>query len=409
MSPFRFHLIHQRVINHVCRCLLVPGLLSGILLLNGCAASAPPLPANRLGGNGVIEAIEVDLTAKIPGKIASMTIREGEEIFPGQRIADLEAREYEGQLRQAEAAVKTARSRLDELLAGTRPEEIRRARAQLEAASQAIIQAEARVSLVEEGPRKEQVNQARAGVSQADTTLNDAETELNRVDRLEKVGAVARQQVDLARTRRDLARAQLVTAHERLREALNGSRPQERNEAVAALAGIRAQREAASATLDLAIAGPRFETIAAARAQLEQAEGALLTASATMDQAVVFAPCRGRVTLRNAEPGELITPGMPILRVAQLHDIWLRVYVSETDIDRIKLGQHAEVLPDAVPDRRFKGKVSEISDKPEFTPRNVQTRAERTKLVFGVKISVENPDFALKPGMPADAEIEVGP
>jgi HlyD family secretion protein len=157
--------------------------------------------------------------------------------------------------------------------------------------------------------------------------------------------------------------------------------------------------------LDLAVAGARAQTIAAARGRVVSAEGTLHTATAALGQTAISAPVSGRVVLRSAEPGELITPGAPILRIAQLDSVWLRVYVPEPLVERVKFGQRATVTTDA--GTRFTGTVTEIAQEPEFTPKNVQTKEERVKLVFGVKITVENPDGLLKPGMPADAVIEV--
>jgi HlyD family secretion protein len=140
---------------------------------------------------------------------------------------------------------------------------------------------------------------------------------------------------------------------------------------------------------------------------VEQARGALQTIQASLKQTVIHSPSDGRVTLRNAEPGELVTPGMPIVRIADLRRVWLRVYVPAPQVGLLKLGQSAEVITDAFPEMLLTGQVIEIAEEPEFTPKNVQTKAERVKLVFGVKIEVENPDGRLKPGMPADAVIDV--
>ncbi|MHB9110897.1 MAG: HlyD family secretion protein, partial [Armatimonadota bacterium] len=153
--------------------------------------------------------------------------------------------------------------------------------------------------------------------------------------------------------------------------------------------------------------GPRTQTVDAARARVEQARGALNTAQSSKGQTKIFAPADGRVTVRNAEPGELVTPGMPIVRVAQLQNVWLRVYVPEPQIGKLRLGQQADVTTDSSA-RKYSGRVTDIAEEPEFTPKNVQTKDERMKLVFGVKIAVENPDGSLKPGMPADAVIHVG-
>ena len=384
-------------------------LVLGLATLIGCSPNGVTLPPGRIPGNGVIEATEVDLTAKVAGKIASLTVDEGDAVTGGQFLCSLEASEIEGQLQQAQGALGAAEARLRELLAGTRAEEIARARAQFEAADELFNQASSRSSLVEDGPRREQIEQLRAAVVQAEASLRDAETELGRGRRLEEQGALPGQQVDLLTTRRDVAGAQVRAAREKLREARNGTRPQEKQEAAAAVRAARAQRDAASAALDLALAGPRPEVIAAARAQVEQARGMVRTASATLDQTLIRSPLGSRVTLRNAEPGELITPGMTILRISRLDQVWLRVFVPETEIERIKLGQKASVTTDAFPDRVYRGTVTEIAQEPEFTPKNVQTRSERTKLVFAVKITIANDKDDLKPGMPADALIETLP
>ncbi|HEX2950817.1 MAG TPA: efflux RND transporter periplasmic adaptor subunit, partial [Armatimonadota bacterium] len=145
----------------------------------------------------------------------------------------------------------------------------------------------------------------------------------------------------------------------------------------------------------------------AAKAKVNQARGSLQTADASERQTIITAPTDGRVTLRNVEPGEMVTPGLPIVRVAQLRRVWIRVYVPEETIGRIKVGERASVTTDAFPQHRFTGKVIEVAQEPEFTPKNVQTKEERVKLVYGIKIEVENPDNLLKPGMPGDAVIFV--
>ena len=118
-------------------------------------------------------------------------------------------------------------------------------------------------------------------------------------------------------------------------------------------------------------------------------------------------PADARVTLRSAKPGDVATAGMPIVRIAELKTVWLRVYIPDTQVGLVKLGQHADITTDTYPNHRFSGTVTEINEQPEFTPKNVQTKDERVKLVFGVKITVDNPDQELKPGMPGDAVINV--
>ena len=353
-------------------------------------------------------------------------------------------------INQLRAVYHQAQAQLSLVKAGPRKEDIEQLRA-------VVNQTEAQLSLVKEGPRKEDIAQLQAALDQAKATLNDAETELKRVQKMNAQGAVSGQMVDQATTRRDVAQAAVdaaqqrlaaaksgarpqeiqaaedaVTAarqrldaavngarpqeiqaaeatveaaRQRLEEAKHGPRPQEREQAEALVAAARDQVAAAKAALDLVIAGPRKEDIAAARARVEQAQGTLNTSQSSQSQTHIYAPSDGRVILRNVEPGELVTPGLPIIRIAEIRNVWIRVYVPEEQIKQIKVGQRADVTTDASGSKHFSGRVTEIAQQPEFTPKNVQTKEERVKLVFGIKIEVDNPQNELKPGMPGDAVI----
>lgn len=437
-------------------------------------------PPNVVFASGTIEATEVDVSAKVSGRILKLLVDEGDTVQVGQVIALLDGKEIEAQVAQAQGAYEAAQARLAELLRGAREEEIRQAQANLaqaqaaaegarrsletvqemfakatelkaqmvaaqtayDAAETAYRQARARLAQVEAGARYEQIEQARATVEQAKAQALNALQDAERVQSLYAAGAISRQQLDAAIARRDGARAALTAAEAKLAELVNGARPEELEQARAAEAQARAQLEgarrnllvvqelytdrlptrqqlelartqyrtalegvaAARARLDLLLAGAREETIQAARAQVEQARGALESAKAMTEHLTIKAPLSGRVILKVAEQGELVTPGMPVVRIANLDTVWLKVYVPEPNM-RVKLGDRAEVVVDAYPDKRFEGRVTEIADKPEFTPRNVQTKEERVKLVFGVKITLANPRGELKPGMPADATI----
>lgn len=459
--------------------------LAVVLVLVGVAVwrtvfSRPAVQENVILASGTIEATEVDVSARATGRILRLRVEEGDEVQAGQVIAVLEGKELEAQVLQAEGAYRSAQARLEELLKGAREEEIRQAQANLaqaeiaaegaratlataqemyakatelrvqvvnaqtayDAAENAYKQAKARLALVEAGARSEQIEQARAGVEQARAQYLNARQDAERAQELFAAGAISRQQLDSAISRRDTAQATLAAAEAKLAELQAGARPEELEQARAAEAQARAQMEGARlnlqvvkelyadrlvakqqleqartqyrsalegvavarARLQLLLAGARAEAIRSARAQVEQARGALESAKAMREYLTIRAPVSGRVILKVAEQGELVTPGMPIVRIANLDSVWLRVYVPEPDM-RVRLGNRAEVVVDAFPERRFEGKVTEIADSPEFTPKNVQTKEERAKLVFGVKITLANPTHELKPGMPADATI----
>jgi HlyD family secretion protein len=365
-------------------------------------------PVDRIAGNGTIETTEVDVTSQVPGKIATLPPREGDSVRAGALIATLDRTALDVQVQQAAEAQRAAEAQLAELRAGTRPEDIERARAQYQAALDAQRQAKAHLDLVRAGARPEEIARLRAGVRQAEVALENAERELGRAQSLQAQGAVSQQQADLARTQRDTVAAQLTAARQALLEAEHGSRPEEIRAAEAALAQANSQAAAAKSALDLALAGPRRETIEAAAAQADQARAALEAAKVQRGYARVTAPMDGTVTLRNLEPGDYVVPGTPIVRLAALDRVWLRVYVSESQLGRVKLGQRAGVTVDTYPGKTYRGRVIEIAQKAEFTPKTVQTRQEREKLVFGVKVEVENLEHDLKPGMPADAVIMVG-
>jgi multidrug resistance efflux pump len=364
--------------------------------------------AGTLSGNGTVEATEVDIGSRISGRLLTVVPREGEAVRRGQEVATLETAELEAQVAQARGNLAAAEAGAAELGAGTRIEEIRVLKAQVQSARDVQAQAQARLDLVRAGTRPEILEQLRAAVRQAVAAADDAQRDLERVGRLAEQGMVARRDLDVATARRDGVVAALDAARQRLAEAEGGARPEEVRAAEASLAQAAALVTSAQASLDLAVAGPRRETLKAAEARVEAARGAVAATEALLAQTRIAAPTEGRVTLRNAEPGEVVTPGFPIIRIADLARVWLRVYVPEPQIGRVKVGQRATVSVDAFPGRPFPGVVTEIAERPEYTPKNVQTREERAKLVFGVKIEVENPGGELKPGMPADAVITVG-
>ncbi len=151
--------------------------------------------------------------------------------------------------------------------------------------------------------------------------------------------------------------------------------------------------------------GPRKEQIEQASARVKQAKDGLKLARTQLTYARLISPIAGVVLSDSVESGEYVNPGTPVVTVGDLKQVWLRAYVSETDLGRIKLGQKVAIKTDAFADKTFNGKITFISSEAEFTPRMVQTHKERVKLVYRIKVTVDNPDQLLKPGMPADGQI----
>ena len=393
--------------------------------------------------SGTIEARDVDLSAKTTARIAAILVEEGSRVHRGELVIQLEDAEPVAEVARLDAGVRVAQAQLRDLMAGARKEEIAEAQAQvgraeaaladllagarreeIQVARQVVAQAEARQRDLEAGARAQEVEQARSAVASAEATRVWTEREFQRLESLyerDLVAAadkerawqafeVARMQERTAREQLALvlagprgeqleaARAEVRQARDRLRLIEAGPRP---DQVEAARAEVRAARE----RLALVEAGPRSGQVDTARAQLAQAEAALAQARARLADTRVEAPMDGVVLRKNLEPGATAAPGAAIVTLVDPTDLWLRAYIPETDLGRVRLGQPARVTVDAFPGQPFEGRVTEVASGAEFTPRNVQTQKERVNLVFRVKVAIANPDGRLKPGMPADAVI----
>ena len=249
--------------------------------------------------------------------------------------------------------------------------EMQARRAQAEAQ---VAAARARLEELQRGFRGEEIAQARAARDAAKQRLTDAERDLERTRTLFQGGAVSQEALDKAQLALDVARSGYQQAEEQLR---------------------------------LMQSGFRQEQIQAQRAQLAQAEASLRAVEAALDNMTIEAPFDGVVTVRHREPGEVVSMGSPVVTVMNPDDRWVRIYIREDRIGAVHLGQSAVVTSDTYPEKEYGGRVVFIASEAEFTPKSVQTQAERVKLVYAVKVQItEDPGRDLKPGMPADVRIE---
>lgn len=205
---------------------------------------------------------------------------------------------------------------------------------------------------------------------------------------------------DLAEKKIDYDRAQNLFSKDE-------ASAQERDLADTALKRAQATFEAANQRYSEAVEGSRKEDIAIARANVLEAHTNLDMARVNLSYTSLWAPSAGVITVRQAELGEVVVPGTPVVTLADLDHIWLRAYIAETDLGRIRWGQDATITTDTYPGKQYHGKVSFISSNAEFTPKSVQTYKERVTLVYRIKIDIDNRDHELKPGMPADAHIDL--
>jgi len=243
---------------------------------------------------------------------------------------------------------------------------------QLRQAEAGVKLTAAQLQLLLKGARIEDIRQAEEALRQAEASLKLAEVEQSRITDLFAKQSATAQQKDNAETRFTVARAQYEGASQALQKWRQLARPEE---------------------------------IKQAYARLEQAEASRDLLKKTIADSTITSPTSGIVTHRATEQGEFVVPGTILLTIADLAEVRLEIFVPETDLGKVRLGQPAEVMIDSHPDRVFEGRVIFISPEAEFTPKNIQTKEERVKLVYRIKIKVPNPENILKPGMPADAVI----
>jgi HlyD family secretion protein len=343
----------------------------------------------RVSGN--IEVTDAEVSFKIPGRVEARLVDEGEMVRAGQTIARLDSAELAQEVAARRAEMQAVQAALAELEAGSRPEEI----AQAEASAQ---QAKARLDEMLAGSRPEELSAAEAVLRRAKAEAERARLDAERYEGLYKKETVSAQQYDLARTAYETALARQHEAEEQYKLVKEGPRKEQIEQARAAW--LQAQER-----FVLVKKGPRQETIEQARARLQQAKEGLAVAETRLGYATLTSPLAGVVLSKNVEPGEFVAAGTPIVTVGDLENVWLRAYINETDLGRVKVGQRVRVATDTYPDKRYEGRVSFIASQAEFTPKSVQTEKERVKLVYRVKVDIRNPNMELKPGMPADAEI----
>ncbi len=231
-----------------------------------------------------------------------------------------------------------------------------------------------RLAELKAGSRPQELEQAKSQVKYTEAELTKAAKDYQRAETLYQNGAIAAQQLDAARRTLDVASSQ----HRNSQEALS-----------------------------LVKEGPRKETIRAAENRVRQAEAALQTLQERVKDTVLYAPSAGIIIKKNAELGETVSAGLPVFTLGDLEHPWIKVYVKEDKLGKVSLGQKASITVDSFPGKTFEGTITYISPEAEFTPKTIQTHEERVKLVYAIKITLPNPEEALKPGMPADVRIKI--
>ncbi|WP_022669413.1 efflux RND transporter periplasmic adaptor subunit [Desulfospira joergensenii] len=381
--------------------LILAGGVSGVLLFkNGEDNSS-------ITASGNIEVTDVSLGFKIAGRLDVCLKDEGDSVSKGDVLARLENQDQKVALRLAKINLGTARSMLEELKAGSRPEEIRLAKAAVQKADQVLLE-------LTRGSRAQEIETARADLKAATAARESARAQMvqakedfQRFSNLYAKQSASQRDFKLFQTQYQVAEKSLAQAESRENQARQSLSLVKEGPRTEEIERARADLAQAQAQYDLVQAGPRQEKIDQAEAGVAEAKAQVEQAKLALSYTELIAPMDGKVFSRSAEPGEYLNPATPVLVVGDLAHPWLRAYVSEKDLGRLSLGQKVEVSTDSFPDKTYDGTLSFISSEAEFTPKAVQTFEERVKLMFRIKVDLANPKGELRPGMPADAHISI--
>jgi HlyD family secretion protein len=376
--------------------------ISGVALWHLSHASKPsPI---RLSGR--IEGYETDVGTKVAGRIISVSVREGEEVIEGQLLVRLDDAETIAQLQGATARLNAsqqmelqAQLQINLLENQIREAELGAQQAQGDTSGR-VLQAESNLAAVEA-----QLSQAQAQQQQAESELKLAQKNLDRFSELLRQGVIAEQQYDQAQTNVETAQANLlsrqaaVASFQRLVNAAQGQLTQvQTTELNPNIRNLQTQN------LRTQLAQTRLK-LAAASADVANAKAAQEEVKARVANQSILSPIKGVVTARNVEPGTVVTPGKNLLTVINPQQLYLRGYIPEGDIVRIRLGQDVRIFLDSRPNQPLLGKITAIDPQASFTPENIYFKEDRVRQVFGLRVSLDNLEGYAKPGMPADAEI----
>jgi HlyD family secretion protein len=354
----------------------------------------PPIPGSIIALSGRIEGDDSIVAAKTSGRIREIRVREGDRVKAGDVIAILDDEQAAAREQQAKSSVQQADSRTlrSQQQISVLQEQLKQARLTVE---QSRLDSQGRVRQAEA-----QVATAEANLSQAQAAYEQARYDVEKFTRLAKSGDVSDRQREQARTTAE-AQAAVVESTKRqvaaARGALTTARANLENPPIRSSQATGVEKQIAQAQSD----------VDAAQSDAERARAQLKEAQANRNDLTIIAPFDGTIATRTAEPGEVVAPGAAIVTMLDLSKVYLRGFVPEGDIGRVKLNQTARVYLDSNPKVPIDAVVSRIDPEASFTPENTYFRNDRVKQVVGVKLLIKNPNDSAKPGMPADGEILV--
>src|SRR5690348_6404790 len=359
-------------------------------------------PSDRIVVSGNIELTEVNIAFKTAGRLVERTVDEGDAVKRGQIIARLDRDQLAAQRDRESAGLQSSE---DQLAQARTSLEWQRATyaADVEQRKADVAAMEAKLAEMKNGSRPQEKLDARAAVEAAASQVDRTKRDWDRAQTLYKNDDISTAQYDQFRTAWENADAALKSAKEREALVLAGPRVEQINAQAAQVDRARAALKMSEANgLEIR---RREQELNTRKAEAARSKASLSLIDTQISDTTAVSPVDGVVLVKSADVGEILAPGTTVVTVGDIDHPWLRGYVNETDLGRVKLGGKARITTDAYPKKDYWGRVSFIASEAEFTPKQIQTQQERVKLVYRIKIDVDNRQHELKSNMPADAEI----
>jgi HlyD family secretion protein len=357
---------------------------------------------SKLHISGNIELTKVDISFKVPGKLIERAVDEGDSVKPGMLIARIDRDQMERQKMRDTAVVTSAESQFTQMqtMIALQRETLESDIALRKAEQRA---AQAKLDELLAGSRPQEIQQSRAAAADARAQNEQAKLDWDRAQELFKNDDISKAQFDQYRMRLDSTSAVLRQAEERLALVVEGPRKE-------GIESGRAEVARAAAAVRLSEANRlelkrKEEDLVAHRAEIARSRAQVAMTDTQLNDTIAYSPIGGVVLVKSAEVGEVLAAGTTVVSIGDTDHPWLRGYINERDLGRIKLGDEARITTDSFPGKTYPGRISFIASEAEFTPKQIQTQEERVKLVYRIKIDVDNPRHELKSNMPVEADI----
>jgi HlyD family secretion protein len=359
-------------------------------------------PGNAIDVSGNIELTEVNIAFKTSGKLIERTVDEGDVVKKGLVIARLDRDQLLAQREREAAGLNSAISQLAQAETSLAWQKENMA-GDVEQRKADLNSYQARLQELKNGSRPQEIQEAKAAVESAQSEYDRAKRDWDRAQTLYKNDDISSAQYDQYRNRWESSDAALKQSKERQALVLAGPRVEQIDAAAAQVQrALGSLKMAESNALEIK---RREQELTFRRSEIERAKASVALIDTQLADTIAASPVDGVVLVKATDVGEVMPAGTTVVTVGDIDHPWLRAYINETDLGRVKLGAKAKITTDSYPGKVYEGRVSFIASEAEFTPKQIQTQEERVKLVYRIKIDVDNPRHELKSNMPADAKI----